>query len=250
MKKLLTLGLFLFSCCILFAQDLITKKDGTDVEAKVLEVTTNEVKYKLFAEPNGVTYTAKKSELLMIRYESGRKDIFTNTSYSDLYTTNREPVEGIVPNMKYKQLKELYNPKEYVSTIGDRYSPGWSGVASFFIPGLGQMICGEAGRGLAFLGGTIGLSIAGGVIVGSTYDEWGDPTDGTAIASLITYAGIIAFDVWAIVDGVRVAKVKNMYNQDLRKLSSVDIDLYPSLNYVKTGNGLQPTAGFTLAMKF
>lgn len=244
------LGLFLFGCCSLFAQDLITKKDGTDVEAKVLEVTTNEVKYKLFSEPNGVTYTAKKSELLMIRYESGRKEIFTNTSYSDLYTTNREPVEGIVPNMKYKQLKELYNPKEYVSTIGDRYSLGWSGVASFFIPGLGQMICGEVGRGLAFLGGSIGLSIAGGVIVGSTYDDRDEPTDGTVIAGLITYAGIIAFDVWAIVDGVRVAKVKNMYNQDLRKLSSVDIDLYPSFNYVKTGNGLQPTAGFTLAMKF
>ena len=250
MKKIFVIGLLILSWCNLFAQDLITKKDGTDVEAKVLEVTTNEVKYKLYAEPNGVTYTAKKSELLMIRYESGRKDIFTNNSYSDLYTTNREPVEGIVPNMKYKQLKELYNPKEYVSTLGDRYSPAWSGVASFFIPGLGQMICGEVGRGLAFLGGTIGLSIAGGVIIGSTYDDWGDPTDGTAIASLITYAGIIAFDVWAIVDGVRVAKVKNMYNQDLRKLSSVDIDLYPSFNYVKMGNGLQPTAGFTLAMKF
>ena len=250
MKKLLTLGLFLFSCCTLFAQDLITKKDGTDVEAKVLEVTTNEVKYKLFAEPNGVTYTAKKSELLMIRYESGRKDIFTNTSYSDLYTTNREPVEGIVPNMKYKQLKELYNPKEYVSTVGDRYSPGWSGVASFFIPGLGQMICGEVGRGFAFLGGAIGLPLVGGIIAGSSVDDYGDPTEGAAIAALITYVGAIAFDVWAIVDGVRVAKVKNMYNQDLRKLSSVDIDLYPSFNYVKMGNGLQPTAGFTLAMKF
>ena len=250
MKKLLTLGLLLLGCCSLFAQDLITKKDGTDVEAKVLEVTTNEVKYKLFAEPNGVTYTTKKSELLMIRYESGRKDIFTNSFNNDLYTTNREPVEGIVPNMKYKQLKELYNPKEYVSTLGDRYSPALSGVASFFIPGLGQMICGEVGRGFAFLGGAIGLPIVGGIIMGSSVDDYGVPTQGAAVAALITYVGAIAFDIWAIVDGVRVAKVKNMYNQDLRKLSLVDLDLYPTFNYMKIGNSLQPTAGFTLAMKF
>ena len=250
MKKLLTLGLFLFGCCSLFAQDLITKKDGTDVEAKVLEVTTNEVKYKLFAEPNGVTYTAKKSELLMIRYESGRKDIFTNTSYSDLYTTNREPVEGLVPNMKYKQIKDLYNPKEYVKTLGDRYSPGWSGVASFFIPGLGQMICGEVGRGFAFLGGTIGGYILAPAIMSAGMDEYGYVSDGAAIGALVVYAGVLALDIWAIVDGVRVAKVKNMYNQDLRKLSSIDINLYPSFNYVKMGTNMQPTAGITLAMTF
>ena len=62
------------------AQDLITKKNGEDVKAKVLEVTTNEVKYKLYDEPNGVTYTVKKSELLMIRYESGRNEVFNQNS--------------------------------------------------------------------------------------------------------------------------------------------------------------------------
>ena len=65
MKKLVTICLALV-CYNAFAQDLITKKDGTDIQAKVLEVTTNEVKYRLYEEPNGVTYTSKKSELLMI----------------------------------------------------------------------------------------------------------------------------------------------------------------------------------------
>ena len=45
------------------AQDLITKKNGEDIKAKVLEVTPNEVKYKLYDEPNGVTYTSKKLHL-------------------------------------------------------------------------------------------------------------------------------------------------------------------------------------------
>ena len=70
------------------AQDLITKKNGEDVKAKVLEVTPNEVKYKLYDEPNGVTYTAKKSELLMIRYESGRNEVFNQQAMSNLYYTD------------------------------------------------------------------------------------------------------------------------------------------------------------------
>ncbi len=35
------------SVAMVQAQDLITKKDGQDMEAKVIEVSPNEVKYKL-----------------------------------------------------------------------------------------------------------------------------------------------------------------------------------------------------------
>jgi hypothetical protein len=41
-----------------------------------------------------------------------------------------------------------------------------------------------------------------------------------------------------------------MYEQDLKKLYALDVDLYPSVNFVQMGNTVQPTAGFTLAMKF
>lgn len=249
MKKAITIFLALL-CYNAFAQDLITKKDGTDIQAKVLEVTTNEVKYKLFDEPDGVTYTARKSEILMIRYESGRKDIFSNNSYSFLYTTNREPVGGITPNMKYKQLKRIYNHKEYEKTFADRYSPVWSGVASFFIPGLGQMISGEVGRGFAYLGGHVGGMILAPIIIVAGTDVYGYASTGAALAALAIYAGVIAIDICAIVDGVRVAKVKNMYEQDLKKLYTIDVDLYPSVNFVQLGNNIQPTAGLTLAMKF
>ena len=57
-------------------------------------------------------------------------------------------------------------------------------------------------------------------------------------------------DICAIVDGVRVAKVKNMYEQDLKKMYALDVDLYPSVNYIQLASGVQPTAGFTLAMRF
>ena len=58
------------------AQDVITKRNGDDIEAKVLEILDSEIKYKKFNFLDGPTYTEKKSEILIIRYENGSKDIF------------------------------------------------------------------------------------------------------------------------------------------------------------------------------
>ena len=237
------------------AQDLITKKDGQDIKARVLEVSPNEVKYKLYDEPDGATYIVKKSELVMIRYESGRNEVFNNNSQSGMLYTDREAVENLTVGMKYKELKNLYNFREYTPALADRYSPAWSGVASFFIPGLGQMICNEVGRGFAFLGGAVGGSILAPVVMfyGATVTTSGQIVElapGSVIAGLAISAGVAALDIIAIIDGVRVAKVKNMYEQDLRKAYSLEMNVYPSVNYAVIGNTCQPIAGITLAVRF
>ena len=59
------------------AQDVITLKNGTDINALVQEIGDVDVKYKKFDNPNGPNYTLKKSEILIIRYANGDKDIFS-----------------------------------------------------------------------------------------------------------------------------------------------------------------------------
>ena len=59
-----------------YAQDIITTKKGEDIKAKVLEITIHEVKYKKVENPDSPIYTLLKSDILMIRYENGSKDIF------------------------------------------------------------------------------------------------------------------------------------------------------------------------------
>lgn len=39
------------------AQDVIVKKDGSTIVSKVLEVNTDNIKYKKFSNQNGPTYT-------------------------------------------------------------------------------------------------------------------------------------------------------------------------------------------------
>lgn len=163
---------------------------------------------------------------------------------------NTELTEG----MKYRQLKHMYNYKEYSETMYDRYSPAGAGIASFFIPGLGQMISREVGRGFAWFGGAAAAYIitgVGGACVssGQYYGESQLENTG-AIIGLVGMVSMITVDICAIVDAVRVAKVKNMYEQDLRKKYAIDVDFHPSVNYIQTADGVHPTAGLTLALKF
>lgn len=170
-----------------------------------------------------------------------------------------EPVDGILPGMKYSKLKKLYDYKDYTETYLDVYNPRGMGAMSYLIPGLGQIACGEVGRGLAWLGGTYFIGLT--TMITSLPESEGYPAtteevnsssgQDRAVISLALISSYIALHICNIIDAIRVAKVKNMYQNDLfRQMYSYDVDIYPSLNYTKTAAGVKPTAGVTLAFRF
>ena len=65
------------------------------------------------------------------------------------------------PGMKYKELKSIYNHKDYVKSVSDPYSKTWMGIGSFFMPGIGQIASNETRRGFAFIGGSVLISTVG-----------------------------------------------------------------------------------------
>lgn len=80
MKKLFIISLItLISYANLYSQDILTTKSGEDISVKVTEIGISEVKYKKFSNIEGPTYTMLKSEILIIRYQNGSKDIFNDT---------------------------------------------------------------------------------------------------------------------------------------------------------------------------
>lgn len=104
--------------------------------------------------------------------------------------------------MKYKEYKDFYKARDYESQPGDKYSPALGGVLSWLIPGLGQMVNGEVGRGFKYFGGAIACSVAMGVGSGLM------AADMNTSGAIIMLAGSVAFlcvDIAAIVDGVKVA---------------------------------------------
>ncbi|MCD4792541.1 MAG: hypothetical protein K8R54_04855 [Bacteroidales bacterium] len=93
MKNLINLLIIIALCMISTgtnAQDVITKTDGSDISAKVLEITITEVKYKKFENLSGPIFTLLKSDVLMIRYENGTKDIFNETVFVEDVSTAKE----------------------------------------------------------------------------------------------------------------------------------------------------------------
>ena len=155
----------------------------------------------------------------------------------------------------YELNRYKYFHKMYIPQPEDPYNPSVMGVASI-VSGLGQILSGETGRGLAFMGGTYGAYATGFLLLGDLTSETNSIEDIfpniLLRATGVGFIGIgIALNIWSIIDAVRVAKVNNMYFQDIRgELSSVKVELNP---FIDTNNYLGKTntsAGLSLRVTF
>jgi hypothetical protein len=77
----------------IIAQDIIYLRDGTEIEAKILEVGTSTISYKKYSNIEGPTYKIEKNKVFMILYENGDKDVFELKEQSpnnNKYTSNND----------------------------------------------------------------------------------------------------------------------------------------------------------------
>lgn len=105
--KIILLGVSIYCWSIInvYGQDIITKKDGTDIKAKVIEITNSDIKYRKFESLEGPIYHLEKSEILIIRYENGTKDIFKETKKNNKVNSNE--------NAKII----IYRPKQFTGSF-------------------------------------------------------------------------------------------------------------------------------------
>lgn len=96
--------LFLLLSFGAFAQDVLNKKNGETINAKVLEVNPDNVKYKKTDNQDGTTYTVDKKELAGITYANGEEDIFKIESKGD------RKIFIWAPSMKKIELPTLSKP--------------------------------------------------------------------------------------------------------------------------------------------
>ena len=110
--------LFLVFPLSVFSQDVIVKKDGSSILAKVLEVDTEILKYKKWKNLNGPIYSIKKADLFAVNYENGEKDTFgdnkldenvTNNSASPLYV---EKVSDAYNDKLISRYNQILNVEE------------------------------------------------------------------------------------------------------------------------------------------
>ena len=76
MKKLYFLCVCFLIGYVTNAQDKIFRKNGQVVKAKIIEVGTTEIKYKLPDDPESPVYVLEKDRINKVQYENGKTDTF------------------------------------------------------------------------------------------------------------------------------------------------------------------------------
>ena len=123
--------ILLLSSCHIFAQDKIVKKGGETLEVKILEISPNEIKYQLFADPTGPIYIMDKDRIAEVIYQNGRVERYEKPlNDAELYADQKKralKMNFISPLLGYTQLAYEQNVK-----------PGRSFEVSLGIIGLGR----------------------------------------------------------------------------------------------------------------
>lgn len=79
MKHLKVLGvasLFWVAASVASAQDVLFKRNGDELQVKIIKVSTTEVEYKKWSNQDGPSYIIPKSDVFIIKYHNGDKDVF------------------------------------------------------------------------------------------------------------------------------------------------------------------------------
>src|SRR6476659_11415796 len=76
MKKTTLLLVAQIVACWLLSQDVIFLKNGGELKAKVLEVLPDIVRYKKWDNQEGPSYSESRTNIVMIKYQNGTKDVF------------------------------------------------------------------------------------------------------------------------------------------------------------------------------
>ena len=254
MKRFIIWGIALFlPATLVDAQDIITKKDGTDIEAKVLEVNPSDVKYKRFDNLEGPTYSIEKADILLIRYANGTNEVFNTQSSSPVQGQGVDnnlffasDPELLTVGMKYRDIKKLYHKEDYDALANPQYSSSRAWM-NLLIPGLAQFTMGEGGLGCRYLFSYLLSDLAMGVGYGLL--DGGE--DAGSPVFLIGFFSMLITEIASVSNASKVAKIKSLYSSDIVKMyKGYSFTVAPALSPVNTPEGLQFAPGLSMRVSF
>lgn len=115
MKHLSILAL-VFATNSSFAQDTLYTVSGQKIPAKVVEINQTEIKYKKANNPDGPVYVVDKTDVALIEYKNGSKELYGTGSGSN---------EGVNTNDQSIANNNV-SPKPRVNVIiGGGWGWGW-----------------------------------------------------------------------------------------------------------------------------
>ena len=224
MKKYLAFIAFTLCGFSLYAQDIITKRDGTDIQAKVTEVGQTEISYKKFSNLDGPTYTMDIADVLMITYQNGEREMYnvdSNVNKSALPTgimtynswSGKISVGGVT--IENEMLDRYLAAEELAAFKSGRAMATVGGIMSI----VGAI---PFGGGVGYL---IGWNIGGGGVPSGSYARSYNAATTMAIVGGVLFAAGLAIN---IPGEAKVKKVVNNYNAALTYRPTLSIGATPN----------------------
>lgn len=214
MKKVLTLMVALLTAFNLFAADIIVTRDARRIEAKILEVSSTEIKYKEADNLEGPTFVLTSAEINTIIYNNGTVKVFdqpqqapAQQSYNNAGYSNQPAFNGlpITKNDDFyymgdqRMTEDQYFDfiKQNCQVAWESYQKGnllWKQGWALFGVGMGVMIPGAALYSVGIAERYAELYIPGAVFLAS--------------GSILTTASVPCL----IVGGIKKYNSHNVYN--------------------------------------
>lgn len=216
MKKILTLMVALLTAFNLFAADIIVTRDARRIEAKILEVSSTEIKYKEADNLEGPTFVLTSAEINTIIYNNGTVKVFdqpqqapAQKSYNNAGYSNQPAFNGlpITKNDDFyymgdqRMTEDQYFDfiKQNCQVAWESYQKGnllWKQGWALFGVGMGVMIPGAALYSVGIAERYAELYIPGAVFLAS--------------GSILTTASVPCL----IVGGIKKYNSHNVYNDN------------------------------------
>lgn len=159
MKRLFFFSIAILCSILASGQDIITKLDGSELQSKILEVGIDEIRYKDHSNLDGPVYVIKKTEVFMIKYQNGTKEVISQGAPAANVVTT--PAATTVPRQDIRVSPDIIQKTRTASIFGYAMAAPIIGLAT------GAALADDFEIG-GILGGiaTVGLGVSAPLIAG------------------------------------------------------------------------------------
>jgi len=229
------------------AQDIITLKNGDDIEVLVETVGEAEIEYKKWDNQTGPVYVIKKTDVFMIKYRNGSKDVFnTPAKPAQAQVEQVRPVSTSSGNLQ----NEFYRIGEDDKAMLEFFRRNnFTDYYSRF-----NKECKSKKSANALLGVGLGLTGVGGILMvcGANQTVRAEDVDKAMNYGFLTYAGIslmgtghlliiVSIPTYAVAASRKKA-IKNDFAKEQFGVTSYTYQ--PKLNFDTTAYGIGLTLNF------
>lgn len=156
--------------------DLIILNNGNDISGKVIEITSNEIKYKKCDNINGPIYSIQKSEVFSIRYSNGSKENIKSSSNNKVENTinDKSNSNNKLENKTNDKTNEPTSNKSQTVAFILCFILGILGIHRFYLGHIGLGVLYLLTFGLCGIGALVDLIL---ILTGSLKPKDGEYKD-------------------------------------------------------------------------